>query len=55
MTDHGCMARTLKPKLNHSNGKHFATIEKRKIVTGAVVLNKKRISQVFPGLEKTQA
>ena len=30
MTNHGCMAMTLKPKPNHLNGKHFATIEEIK-------------------------
>ena len=49
--NHGCMAMTLKPKPNHQNGKHFATIEeiKRKIETGAFGDTKKRFSEVFRG------
>ena len=81
VTNHGCMAMTLKPKPNHPNGKPFATIgeikeswvygydietkaqssqwkafcydwvDKRTIETGNVGDTKKRISEVFWGLE----
>ena len=56
MTNHGCMAMTLKSKPNHANGKHSATIEEiKKIKTGGVGDTKKRVSEVFRGLEKTLA
>ena len=57
LTNHGCMAMTLKPKPNRPNGKRFATIDKveRKIETGAVGNTKNHVSEVFRGLEKTLA
>ena len=57
MTNHGCMAMTLKLKPNIPNGKRFATIEEMKEKSKETLVGdtKKRVSEVFRGLEKTLA